>query len=335
MKYYNIPVFVPHMGCPFDCVFCNQHRITGTNNEICYENVKSIIEEHLKLLPRKNSRIEIAFFGGSFTGIDEKLQEELLSCAYLYVEKKEVSGIRVSTRPDYINHEVMRRLIKYNATSLELGVQSMDDCVLLASCRGHSAEDVKKAVEIIRKYPVKLGLQMMTGLPGDTFNKSLETAQKLIALKPDFVRIYPTLVIRDTALEKMYKEGKYKPQTTEEAAELCSKLLKKFTEAGIEVIRIGLQNTDEISSDGSVVAGPFHSAFGEIVRSKLYYDKIAENIENIYEKEIFVSVNPAEVSKAVGQKRENIKRIKENFGKNLKIKGNPEIKKGEIKIKGR
>lgn len=328
MKYYNIPVFVPHMGCPFDCVFCNQKRITGVGNE--KPDVDGIVSEHLKFLPKEDCLIEIAFFGGSFTGIEEILQEELLEKASRYVGKNNIAGIRVSTRPDYIDTAVLERLLKYKVTTIELGVQSLDEEVLKASARGHTAEDVEKAVMLIRQYPFTLGLQMMTGLPLDTPSKSIETAKKIIALKPDIVRIYPTLVIKNTCLEEMYERGEYNPQTVDEAVELCYELVSMFNDAGIKVIRTGLQNTDEISENGSVVAGPFHSAFGELVESRGYFEKISSLLDGDDE----FMVNPAEVSKAVGQKRHNILKIKEKYGKNIKIISDKNIKKGEIRKRG-
>ena len=328
MKYYNIPVFVPHMGCPFDCVFCNQKRITGVGNT--KPDVDGIVNEYLKFLPKEDCLIEIAFFGGSFTGIEEILQEELLGKASCYVGKNNIAGIRVSTRPDYIDTAVLERLLKYKVTTIELGVQSLDEEVLKASARGHTAEDVEKAVRLIRQYPFTLGLQMMTGLPLDTPAKSIETARKIIALKPDIVRIYPTLVIKNTRLEEMYERGEYNPQTVDEAVELCHELVSMFNDAGVKVIRTGLQNTDEISENGSVIAGPFHSAFGELVESRVYLEKIVALLDG--DDEFFV--NPAEVSKAVGQKRYNILKIKEKFGKNIKIIPDKNIKKGEIRKRG-
>lgn len=331
MKYYNIPIFVPHLGCPFDCVFCNQRKITGiSENDVDEQKVEEIVEEHLKMLPSDGCEIEIAFFGGSFTGIDANLQERLLAAASKYIGTHKIKGIRASTRPDYINVDVMERLCRYGVTTLELGVQSMSEKVLLSACRGHTAEDVENAVRLIRQYPIKLGLQMMTGLPNDNDETSLETADRLIALNPDFVRIYPTLVIRDTALADMYKSGEYIPQTVENAAKLCYNLIKKFEAADIRVIRVGLQNTDEISLDGEVVAGPYHSAFGEIVASEVYFDKIKEKVSDFAENEIILKVNPSEVSKTVGHGRQNIEKAKMMLGKTIKVKSDVKLKKGEM-----
>lgn len=332
MKYFNIPIFVPHLGCPFDCVFCNQKKITGASSNIDENAVKSIIENHLKSLPQSECVTEIAFFGGSFTGIDENLQERLLSCASQYIGKSNITGIRVSTRPDYIDRAVLERLLKYKTTTIELGVQSMEEEVLMSSCRGHTSKEVRKAVSLIKEYPIKLGLQMMTGLPKDTPEKSLSTADRLIKLKPDFVRIYPTLVIEGTELLNMYRRGEYTPQSVSEAVDLCRLLSEKFEKANIRVIRTGLQNTEEISPAGAVLAGPFHSAFGELVKSAVYFDKISSAINNSDKSEIIIEVNPSEVSKAIGHKHSNIIKIKKETGKQIKIKGNPSVEKGKIRL---
>jgi len=332
MKYYNIPIFVPHRGCPFDCVFCNQKHITGTDSEVDEEYIRSTIEEYLKTLPKDGRMIEAAFFGGSFTGIDPDIQRRFLSTAHEYVKDGRIDGIRLSTRPDYIDKAVLDRLAEFGVTTVELGVQSMNNEVLKKSNRGHTADDVIKASELIREYPFKLGLQMMTGLPGDTPERSLETADKIIELKPDFVRIYPTLVVKDTCLEEMYKRGEYLPQTVNEAAELCKELLLKFNRAEITVIRIALQTTDEISPGGSVVAGPFDSRFRERVEVLIYYDRLYDLLKNIKAKKAVVLVNSRELSKAVGSGRENINKIREALGIEIKIKGSDAVEKGECLI---
>ena len=329
MKTYNIPIFVPHRGCPHDCVFCNQKRITGLQNSVTASDVRKTIEEYLKTLPKNDARIEAAFFGGSFTGIPIEEQTELLGAAYEYAQDGRIDGIRLSTRPDYISMEILDNLMRYGVTTIELGVQSMDDEVLLKSNRGHKSADVVTAVELIRKYPFALGLQMMTGLPGDTKIKSLHTADALIALKPDMVRIYPTLTIRDTKLEEMYRDGSYTPETLEEAVELCAKLVLKFEAANITVIRVGLQSTDEISESGdSVVAGPLHSAFGELVENEIYYGLI---MDVIGDKDGIIYVNPREISKATGNKKRNIIRIKKETGRDIKIRPDGRLRKREVR----
>lgn len=330
MKHYNIPIFVPHMGCPFDCVFCNQRHITSTGQIVTEETVSQTIEQYLSTLPKQNCMVEAAFFGGSFTGIAPERQEELLSAAYRYVQSGDVQGIRLSTRPDYISWEILDRLNRYGVTSIELGVQSMDEEVLKASGRGHTREDVFQAVKLIREYPFQMGLQMMTGLPKDTPEKSIQTAQALIRLNPDHVRIYPTLVIQDTQLERLYNMGKYRPQTVEEAVNVCKRLLILFEAANIPVIRMALAVTEEISPDGAVVAGPFHPAFREMVEAAVYYDKIKRIIGD-RQGEVLIGVNDREISKAIGNQQENKRKFKQN-GIILNIKGKQSIPKGQIEL---
>lgn len=328
MRTYNIPIFIPHEGCPHDCSFCNQRKITGSDTSFTKEDIISTIEAHLVTLPKENCYIEAAFFGGSFTGISGEKQEEFLGVASKYISDGKINGIRVSTRPDYISQEILDRLVKYGVTTIELGVQSMDDEVLIKANRGHTSYDVEKAVALIREYPIKLGLQMMTGLPGDTDGKSIKTCEKIIALKPDFVRIYPTLVVKGTHLEDLYNRGEYIPYSVDEAVNLCKKLLVKFQDNGIKVIRVSLVTTDEISRDGAVVSGPFHECFRELVEGEIYFDKLCRLLEE-KRNEVFL-VNPKEVSKAVGNRRKNIKRIEEKYGVKIKIKPCDSVEKGDI-----
>lgn len=328
MRTYNIPVFVPHKGCPFDCVFCNQRKITGSTTDVTPLDAERIIKEHLTTLPKENRRVEVAFFGGSFTGIPMEEQTSLMEAAQKFFP--EIDGIRLSTRPDYITDEIMQNLVSHGVTTIELGVQSMDDEVLKASNRGHTSETVKNAVEIIRRYPVKLGLQMMTGLVGDTQEKSIYTAKEIIKLRPEMVRIYPTLVIKDTYLEKLWQKGIYKPQSLCEAIETAKTIMLMFEQENIAVIKVGLQATEEISEEGSVVAGPCHSAFRALVESSIYYDVIKSAIKG-KNGTVTVEVKDSEVSNAIGNKKENIKRIKNEMGIDLVIKPNKELKKREVK----
>ena len=331
MKTYNIPIFVPHHGCPFDCVFCNQKRITGAAGGVTPSDVSKTLDEYIKTLPKENRRVEAAFFGGSFTGIPLEEQSALLSAAYEYVKNGDIDGIRLSTRPDYIDRQILDNLLKYGVTTIELGVQSMDDEVLTLSNRGHTSKTVIDAVRLIKEYPFTLGLQMMTGLPGDTDEKSLKTADEIIALKPEIVRIYPTLTIKDTHLADMYKSGEYVPQTTDEAVELCKELILRFEAAGITVIRVGLQSTDEISEKGeSVIAGPLHSAFGEMVESAVYEEIILDKLRDCHAAVADIYVNPKEISKAIGNRRTNILKIKEKTGIDIKIHADKSLQKREV-----
>ena len=331
MKKYNIPIFVPHKGCPYDCVFCNQRRITGHIRPTMPDEVTEIIERHLETIPA-GSYVEAAFFGGSFTGIPISEQSALMERVQPYIESGKVAGIRLSTRPDYINDEILTNLKRFNVTTIELGVQSMSDDVLRAANRGHTRADAETAARLIKKYGIGLGLQMMTGLPGDNDDIARDTARRIIALQPDCVRIYPTLVIKDTYLEKMYREGRYTPQTVDDAAALAAEFIVMFENVGISVIRVGLQPTEEINAGASVVAGPFHPAFGELAESAIYYNIARSKLEGAVS-DALIYVNPREVSKMTGNRRRNIDRFKEELGINVYIKSDESLKVREINIR--
>ena len=273
---YIIPIFVPHLGCPNDCIFCNQKSISGQKKNMTKEQPKNIIDNYLKNLNDSDALIEIAFFGGSFTAINENLQNELLELAYTYVKEGKVESIRISTRPDCIDKNILKRLKKYKVKTIELGVQSANDFVLKRANRGHTFEDVKKASKLIRWYGFRLGHQMMVGLPESTRQDEINTAKALIKLKPKMVRIYPVLVVKNTKLEKEFENGIYKALPLPQAVETCKQLVRMFSDKNIDIIRVGLQNTDEISDPSSekseVVAGPYHPAFRQLVESGLWYD---------------------------------------------------------------
>ena len=337
-KEYVIPIFVPHLGCPNDCIFCNQKSISGQKKNITKEEAKKTIENFLKNIKDKNAKKEIAFFGGSFTGIDENVQEELLQIAYEYIKKGQVNSIRISTRPDYINKDILKRLKKYKVKTIELGVQSTNDYILGRANRGHTFKDVEKASKLIRWYGFNLGHQMMVGLPESNRIDDINTAKALIKLKPKMVRIYPVLVIKGTKLEKEYNEEIYEPLSVVQAVETCKQLVKMFTHRNIEVIRVGLQNTDEICEPGSkeseVVAGPFHPAFGQLVESSMWYDAIVEKIKklNAKVKEVEVTVNPKDINYVIGHKKENIIKLKDTYEVDLIVKQDKKIKQGKSKI---
>lgn len=318
-KNYIIPIFVPHLGCPNDCTFCNQRKISGQVKEVTEDDVKKTIEYYLSNFPDKNVYTEIAFFGGSFTGIDVEKQNKLLSVAYEYIKAKKVNGIRISTRPDYIDKATLNRLKKYKVKTIELGVQSTNDYILNRCKRGHTYKDVIKASKLIRWYGFNLGHQMMVGLPESTQLDDINTAKDLIKLKPKMVRIYPVLVIKGTELEKEYRNGEYEPLTVEQAVERCKELCYLFGKKKINVIRIGLQNTDTISSpenDASeVVAGPYHETFRQLVESSMYYDMIVNQIKkfNTKVKEVEIKVNPQNASNVIGYRKENISKLKDMY----------------------
>ena len=320
MKKRIIPIFVPHRGCPHDCIFCNQKKITGVSTDITSDDVRNIIEEYLKTID-KDASVEVAFFGGSFTAIDIDIQRNLLSVAKEYVDKNIIDDIRMSTRPDCINDEILTMLKEYKVSIIELGVQSLDDKVLIDSVRGHSYKDVFESAELIKKYGINLGLQMMIGLPSDTEEKCIYTAKKFIDLKPDCVRVYPTLVVKETGLEKLLQENKYNPFSLEESIDIVKKVLVLFYINNVNVIRVGLQATEDIAIGKEVLAGPYHPAYRELVESKMYGDYIEYLIKKYNaKKNIDVLVNKKNVSRILGNKKSNVKKLKDKYGVLLKTK---------------
>lgn len=317
MKHINIPVFVPHKGCPNDCVFCNQKRITGIEEQSDFAETERIIEETLSTMERPYFA-EIAFFGGSFTGIPLEQQKGYLEIAQKYVKSGKVDGIRLSTRPDYISPEILELLKNYGVTAVELGAQSMVDSVLEKNRRGHTAEMTKKATMLLKEYGFSTGLQMMTGMYGSDAEKDIFTGEEIAKLNPDTVRIYPTVVLGDTALEELYKSGEYIPPSLEESVEVCARIHRIFTGKGIKIIRTGLQSTDLICEKGGIVAGAYHSAFGELVMSRILRDEMEEKVKS-GEKQI--TVPSKMVSAVVGQKKTNIKYFKEKYGIDIEVKG--------------
>ena len=337
-KQYIIPIFVPHLGCPNDCVFCNQRSISGQQKMITKEDIEKTINFYLENIKDKQAKIEVAFFGGSFTGIEIEKQEEFLQTAYKYIEQGKIESIRISTRPDYIDRKILKRLKKYKVKTIELGVQSANDYILKRCRRGHTFEDVKKASRLIRWYGFKLGHQMMVGLPESTRLDEINTAKELIKLKPKMVRIYPVLVIKNTKLEKEFLEEKYIPLTVIQAVETCKELVAMFNNKKVEVIRVGLQNTDEITDpeaeESEVVAGPYHPAFRQLVESGLWYDTIVAKIKqlNVKVKKVQVTVNPQDANNVIGHKRENIEKLKEVYTLDLVVKQSQDIKPGKIEV---
>lgn len=337
-KQYIIPIFVPHLGCPNDCIFCNQKSISGQKENMTKEKAKKIIEEYINAIQTKDASIEIAFYGGSFTAIEPEKQVELLEVANEYIKKGKVESIRISTRPDCIDKETLKRLKKYKVKTIELGVQSANDYILKKANRGHTFEDVKKASKMIRWNRFQLGHQMMVGLPESTRTDEINTAKALIKLKPKMVRIYPVLVVKDTKLEKDYKNGIYEPLPLVQAVEICKQLVRMFADKKIDVIRIGLQNTEEITDPqgekSQVVAGPYHPAFRQLVEAGMWYDAIVGKIKklNVKVKEVQVTVNPIDANNVIGHKKENVVKLKETYDVDLILKQDEKIKQGKSKI---
>ncbi|MBU5268738.1 elongator complex protein 3 [Clostridium cochlearium] len=334
-KHYIIPIFVPHEGCVHNCVFCNQNSITGISEVIDAKYTKNTIKAYLETINRtEETVIEVSFFGGSFTAIDINKQRRLLKVAREYKEKGLIDFIRLSTRPDYIDDFILTNLKEYKVDIIELGVQSLDEEVLKRSARGHSEEHVRKASKLIHEYGFTLGHQVMLGLPGDTFEKDIKTALKVVEMKPKICRIYPALVIKNTPMEKMYEQGIYKPYTLEEAVEISKELYNIFTKNNIEVIRIGLQPTEEINEGGELVAGPFHPAFRELVESKIINERILDYLKDKDYKKIEIEISPKNISKLYSNKKQlfndTLNKLKLN---NIKVIQNSSLGEKSIGIK--
>ncbi|MCM1023424.1 MAG: radical SAM protein [Prevotella sp.] len=325
-RHSNISVFIPHMGCPHACSFCNQRAISSTVSAPSPEEIGEILANACENLPEGDS--EIAFFGGSFTAVDRSYMISLLEAAYPYVQSGKVRGIRCSTRPDSVDRDVLKILKSYGVTAVELGAQSMDNAVLAANGRGHTAEDVYKASELIREYGFELGLQMMTGLYRSTPEKDLETAEKIAEIHPDTVRIYPTVILKKTLLGELFESGEYKPYPFETAAEICADMLEMFERKNIRVIKLGLHASETV--EGDMLGGFYHPAFREICEGILFRREIEKHTESGGNYTIYTAPNA--VSKAAGQKKCNIKYFSEK-GISLKISADENLQNREIIVK--
>ena len=306
-----VPVFVPHWGCRHACVFCDQRQITGQRLPATARTVEEAMRQAAALPP--GAKRQLAFYGGSFTAIPPQEQEKLLAAAQEYVRRGDLTSLRLSTRPDAIDEETLERLKRYDVETIELGAQSMDDEVLRLCGRGHSAADVEAASGQIKEAGFSLVLQMMTGLPGSSEERDLETARRLRALQPNAVRIYPTVIVRGTELERLWRAGLYTEHTVEDAVRVCAKLVPLFEEAGIPILRLGLNPTGELSG-GAAVGGAYHPALGELVRSRILRTRAEELLCGIEPgTSVTLGVNARELSQMIGQKRENIAYLKERF----------------------
>ena len=279
-----IPIFIPHAGCPHDCVFCNQKAITARTAPPTLDAVVDTIERNLTTIKANSSikTVEIAFFGGSFTGIPLDEQSAYLDIAKSYKDRGLIDMIHMSTRPDYIDEKILDNLKKYDADIIELGVQSFDPEVLRLSARGHSPEIVYKSSELIKNYGFTLGIQLMIGLPGDSYDKCMDSAAQTISIAPSIARLYPTVVIQDTALYEMAKRGTYTPLTEHEAVMTTKDMYRALTAAGINIIRVGLKSTDIINSDSDAIgAGSYHPAFRQLVEGELAREDMESELSGI------------------------------------------------------
>ncbi len=312
-KHANIPIFIPHLGCPNQCVFCNQRSISGVH-EFRIESVRETIESALSTIG-KDCDVEIAFFGGSFTGIDFGLMSELLQIAYEYVQKGLVASIRCSTRPDYINKKVLEALSKYGVKTIELGLQSSNDSVLEKTKRGHTFSDEEHACRLIKEHGFSLVAQMMIGLPESTLERELETAKFIINAGANAVRIYPTVVFCGTELCELTKCGEYIPLSLEEAVRRSAEVMKYFIENNVKVIRVGLCASENLSNESTYYAGPNHAAIGELTENEIYRQIISKKIKTtiLQNSVITVLVPKGALSKAIGQKKGNKEKLKKEF----------------------
>ena len=335
---YVIPIFVSNSEYSNDSIFYNSKTTNKQENNITKKEAEKIIEEYLKSIKDDDAEIEIAFFGGSFTAIEEEKQNELLELAYQYIKENKVKSIRISTRPDYINKKILKRLKKYKVKTIELAVQTANDFILKKVGKEYTLEDIRKASKLIRKYRFTLGHQIMVGLPESTRKDEINTAKELIKLKPKMVRIYPVLIKKGTELEKEYEQERYKPLSIVQAVETCKELVRMFSDKKIDIIRVGFQDTDKIeyikNKNNEIIAGPYHPAFRQLVESSLWYDSIVEKIKklNVKVKEVEVTINPIDTNNVIGYKKENIKKLKQTYDVDLRINPDKKVKQGKSKI---
>ncbi len=329
-RHINIPVFIPHEGCPNNCVFCNQHTITGVGDK-ADRDISKEIDIALSTYEGTAENAEIAFFGGSFTGIDRALMVKLLDTAYGYVKSGRVSAIRLSTRPDYIDRDILDILAARGVTDIELGLQSMRKSVLDASKRGHTAEDAERACALIKEYGFNLTGQMMLGLPCSDLEDELYTARKITQMKCDCARIYPTVVFEETELCQMARSGIYTPLTVDEAVARGAEVYAELVNSGVKILRIGLQSTEALTSGENVYGGANHSALGELIVGEYYYKLIQKDFDSICKTvsiggdTLVIHCAEGEQSKVAGQKKKNKTRL-------LELLNNAGVKVRDIKI---
>lgn len=334
---FIIPIFIPHAGCPHRCIFCNQVSITGAKQRLIEtDQLCAQIRDFLKYKKKNRGSVEVAFFGGNFLGLKIEVIESLLGTTAEFVCEGAVDGIRFSTRPDTVDGHVLKIIKNYPVSTVELGVQSMDNHVLALSDRGHSVADTIRAIERLKEGQFNIGLQMMVGLPGEDDTSALATAQKLIDLGPDFVRIYPTVVVANSRLAEWYKSGNYTPLSLEQGVTLVKKIYLKFRRAGIAVVRMGLQASEDLEDGTTVLAGPHHAAFGHMVHSEIFWDMAVSAIDSaeFLEDTLTIFVNPRCISKMRGLNNSNIKNLQSRFQlKSLAVRADDTIPDAHLTIK--
>lgn len=331
---FIIPIFLPHAGCPHQCVFCDQKSITGVRRDmVSPENVERQILEFLEYKGNDRRSAQVAFYGGNFLGLEKDYIERLLNVSTKFVKNKKIDAIRFSTRPDTIDHDRIEIIKNYPIATVEIGAQSMDDRVLATVKRGHSAFDTQQAVTLLKNRDYQIGLQMMVGLPKEDEAGSLSTAYRISELEPDFVRIYPTIVLKNSLLARWYENGTYRPWSLERSVAHVKTLYLFFKKKNIPVIRMGLQASDDLDSGAAVLAGPYHPAFGHLVHSEIFLDMATAILEKekIFHDKITLNVHPHSISKMRGLKNKNVNSLKIKFQlQSLKIVPDPSL--GEDKL---
>ena len=339
-KHAIIPIFIPHRGCPNNCIFCNQKKITARQPDVTPKDVEQIIETWLSTLEGRGlSTIEAAFFGGSFTGLPLDEQSAFLAAAKKFKDAGRIDKIHLSTRPDYIDERILDNLKRFRADTVELGVQSFDEEVLRRSGRGHDSAAVYRSARLIREYDFELGIQLMIGLPGDTRETCLYSARETVKCKPSIARLYPTVIIDDTELSAMYRRGEYQPLAQDEAVFRCKEMYRILDGAGINIIRVGLKSSDIISENGQISGRTFHPAFRQLVEGELAKEKLqrllAENFPDDGQKaDLVFFAGSQSFSDMIGHKSANRKFFLENYPRfTISYKVNPNLKRGQFEIK--
>lgn len=326
--HYIIPIFLPEEACPNRCIYCNQYKITGKISIPSFEETQMFIVERLKQIPFSAENIQIAFFGGNFSGLDIDIQKKFLEIAQYFVDNDRVGSIRLSTRPDYISVEILDLFSRFAVKNIELGAQTFNDSTLEKIGRGHTANQIVVASELIKKYGFSLGLQMMIGLPEEDLNSAIFTANEIVRLGADETRIYPLQVLTGTELENQYKNGLYKPLSLEETIEILVPLVEIFENQNVKILRIGLHPIDE-TEKATFIAGPFHESLSQMVYTELWFNKLKFIFENLTNPEICIFVSPNQLPNVVGYKQKN--KIRAN-NPNLKFKINRNLKNMEYEI---
>ncbi len=334
-----VPVFIPHLGCPHRCVFCEQKKITSQQGPaVGATEVTAVIEQALAS-PRFSplAENEIAFYGGTFTSLPAEIIKQLLGATAPYLDKGLFKGVRVSTRPDAITPSICEMIAGYGVKTVELGAQSMNDEVLKLSERGHKAADTVSAAMLLKQRGFKLGVQIMPGLPGDSENVFNKTVSEVVRIRPDMVRIYPVVVIKGTALARWYREGRYTPLSLEEAIERCRYACMKFDEKAIAVIRTGLMNSSSLREPGQILAGPWHEAFGHLVKSSIHRTRIAPMlpVEKWRGRSVVIGSHPREIPLLRGYKNEGIDWLENRLGASVAgIAADESLPPGHIRVEG-